>query len=341
MTPEVSIVVPTRNGVATLPALIEAIAAQTDTAAREMIVVDSGSTDGTLEVARAAADHVIEIPSSRFNHGTSRNLGLARASGRFVVLTVQDARPIASDWLTRLLAPLRQHARVAGVFARQVPTPGASAVTRDQLSRWAASYHDLADIDARPGDVRAAGAGRSADALRLRQRVRRGAAGGVGGLAVSGDADCRRPGMEPQRAAGRVMPSRMRPTPSWSTRTIAPPATSWRAPGSCISSSTVCSACARVPTVGALAGSVVSTLRAHHHLVAADGVRTGSTAWRRAMWLGVAWPRRPVSRRLDGGHGSAALAAARRVMRVLQIVHGFPPHGAAAPSCMRRRSRRT
>ena len=93
--PEVSIVVPTRNGVATLPALIEAIAAQADAAARELIVVDSGSTDGTLEVVRAAANHVIEIPSSRFNHGTSRNLGLERASGRFVVLTVQDARPVA------------------------------------------------------------------------------------------------------------------------------------------------------------------------------------------------------------------------------------------------------
>ena len=52
MIPEVSIVVPTRNGAATLPALIDALASQTDAAARELIVVDSGSTDGTLRLAR-------------------------------------------------------------------------------------------------------------------------------------------------------------------------------------------------------------------------------------------------------------------------------------------------
>jgi len=134
-------VVPTRNGATTLPALIDALASQDDAAARELIVVDSGSTDGTLALAGAAADHVIEVAPNRFNHGTSRNLGIERASGRFVVLTVQDARPLTRDWLSHLLAPLRRDAGVAGVFARQVPRPDASAVTRDHLSRWVASQN--------------------------------------------------------------------------------------------------------------------------------------------------------------------------------------------------------
>ncbi|HEX5635098.1 MAG TPA: glycosyltransferase [Gemmatimonadales bacterium] len=139
MTPEVSVVVPTRNGIATLPALVEALAAQADAAPRELVVVDSGSTDGTAEYAAAVADHVVTIPPAEFNHGATRNLGLARASGRFVVLTVQDARPLSGDWLSRLLAPLRADERVAGTFARQVPRTGTTAVMCDQLARWVAS----------------------------------------------------------------------------------------------------------------------------------------------------------------------------------------------------------
>ena len=103
-------------------------------------MVDSGSTDGTLELVRAAADHVIEVAPSHFNHGTSRNLGIGRASGRFVVLTVQDARPLSADWLTHLLAPLRRRCAESPASSRaRCLVPSASAVTRDQLSRWVAS----------------------------------------------------------------------------------------------------------------------------------------------------------------------------------------------------------
>ena len=289
MTPEVSIVVPTRNGVATLPALVEAIAAQADTATREMIVVDSGSTDGTLDVARAAADHVIEIPSSRFNHGTARNLGLARASGRFVVLTVQDARPLAPDWLTCLLAPLRQDERVAGVFARQVARPDASAVTRGQLSTWVASYATSRTLTLDPETF-----ARLAPADRL--------------MHCAFDNVC----AAVRRAVWEASPFQATPIAEdleWSRNVLLAGHAIAYASDAVVEHSHDRSAryeLARtwvlhqqlhrlfgmraVPTVGTLAGSVVSTVRAHHHLVVADGVRKGSTAWRRAMWLGIAWP---------------------------------------------------
>ena len=55
-----------------------------------------------------------------------------------VVLLVQDAVPVSSDWLSALVAPFAADERVAGTFARQEPRVDASAVTRYYLDRWIA-----------------------------------------------------------------------------------------------------------------------------------------------------------------------------------------------------------
>jgi len=289
VTPEVSIVVPTRDGVATLPALIDAIVSQDDTAHRELIVIDSGSTDGTLDLVKAAADHVIEIAATRFNHGTARNLGVGRASGRLVVLTVQDARPLTRDWLRRLLAPLRQDSRVAGVFGRQVPCPDASAVTRDQLSKWVASQTtpQLTTLD--PETF-----ARLAPAERLRR--------------CAFDNVC----SALRRSVWETSPFQATPIAEdleWCRNVLLSGHAIAYAPDAVVEHSHNRGAhyeLARtwvlhqqlhrlfgfrsLPTVGALARSFVATARAHRRLVAADGVPVGSPAWRRAMSLGVAWP---------------------------------------------------
>jgi glycosyltransferase involved in cell wall biosynthesis len=137
--PRVSIVVPTRNGADTLPALLDAIARQRVEFPIEKIAVDSASTDGTLELLRGRVDHLITIDRNGFNHGLTRNIGIERASGDFIVLIVQDAMPADDTWLERLTAPLVADVRLAGTFARQVPRPDASAIARHYLDQWTAS----------------------------------------------------------------------------------------------------------------------------------------------------------------------------------------------------------
>ena len=92
---------------------------QTLIAQSEIIVIDSGSTDRSLEIVRRYPVRLIEIPASEFNHGSTRNLGVRAAKGEYVVMTVQDALPGSDDWLELFLAGFgnrtgRRRLRAAG-----------------------------------------------------------------------------------------------------------------------------------------------------------------------------------------------------------------------------------
>jgi rhamnosyltransferase len=137
--PCVSVVIVTRNGAATLPALLDALWAQRTTEPIEIIAVDSGSTDGTRALLAPRVTHLLDVDPREFNHGLTRNAGIERARGQFVVLLVQDALPVSEDWIERLTRPLVLDPLLAGTFARQVPRADASALTRRQLAQWVAN----------------------------------------------------------------------------------------------------------------------------------------------------------------------------------------------------------
>jgi GT2 family glycosyltransferase len=101
MSSGVAVVVPNFNGEAVLGACLDAIEAQT-LAADEVLVVDNGSTDGSLELLRARGVRVLELGR---NHGFAggSNRGVAATGAPWVAVLNSDARP-APDWLERLRA---------------------------------------------------------------------------------------------------------------------------------------------------------------------------------------------------------------------------------------------
>jgi rhamnosyltransferase len=121
---------------ATLPAVLDAIRRQQTNLSYEVVAVDSGSTDGTLSLLQARAQRVLQIDPSTFDHGLTRNLAIEHASGDLIVLLVQDAVPANEQWLDALARAFERDDRLAGVFARQLPRPDASALTRLYLDRW-------------------------------------------------------------------------------------------------------------------------------------------------------------------------------------------------------------
>ncbi|MCO4748205.1 MAG: glycosyltransferase [Proteobacteria bacterium] len=96
----------------------------------ELVAIDSGSTDGTLDRLRAVPTlRVVEIPPQEFGHGKTRNLGVQLTTRPLVGFLVHDATPKHPDFLHRLVEPM-QDPRIAGAYARQVARPQATPVER-------------------------------------------------------------------------------------------------------------------------------------------------------------------------------------------------------------------
>lgn len=121
----ISIVIPVKDGGSDLVRCLDAIAGQALDEELEIVIVDSGSSDGSIEAARSRGAVVREIPAADFSHGASRNLGAGLARGEVLVFISQDAYPVDERWLERLCAPLGDDASVAGVYGRQLPHEGA------------------------------------------------------------------------------------------------------------------------------------------------------------------------------------------------------------------------
>jgi rhamnosyltransferase len=117
--PLISVVILVKNGIETLQSCLDGIFRQTLRDQMEVIVIDSGSTDGTLELLSRYPIRLHHLPPGEFNHGETRNLGIRLSKGTFVVMTVQDATPATDDWIEIMLAQF-DNPDVAGVCGQQI-----------------------------------------------------------------------------------------------------------------------------------------------------------------------------------------------------------------------------
>lgn len=100
--PKISVIIPVRNEAKKIRACIQGILNQSIPPS-EIIVIDSGSTDGTLEILKEYSQvRVIEIPGKEFNHGDTRNLGVRESGGDYCLFTVGDAIACDNYWIENL-----------------------------------------------------------------------------------------------------------------------------------------------------------------------------------------------------------------------------------------------
>jgi glycosyltransferase involved in cell wall biosynthesis len=125
----ISIIIPTYNGGSIFSKCLEKINQQDYSGKIQLIVVDSGSTDGTPELAQKAGALVKKIDKSEFHHAKTRNEALYLAKFDKVVYTVQDIIPCSETWLSDLERSLIETG-VAAVYTDQVPHDDANLYAR-------------------------------------------------------------------------------------------------------------------------------------------------------------------------------------------------------------------
>ncbi len=132
----VSVVIPTKNGGDDFRQQLAMLFQQKRFSNVEIILVDSGSTDGTVETARKFGATVIQIRPEEFSHSYARNLGAEHAEGDFVLFTVQDALPPSITWLSEMAEFVLQNENVAAVSCSEFPRESSDLFYR--ASSW---YH--------------------------------------------------------------------------------------------------------------------------------------------------------------------------------------------------------
>jgi GT2 family glycosyltransferase len=154
--PELSVIVPVRNGARALPTLLWSLERQSLARDRfEVVVVDNASSDATAAVARSRGATVVHEPIA--NRSRARNRGVAVATSRLYAFTDADcvARP---EWLEALLACAGTAPLVAGAVELRVSARPNAIERFERLWRfgqeawvrqgWAATANLLVDAEA-------------------------------------------------------------------------------------------------------------------------------------------------------------------------------------------------
>ena len=142
MPTSVTVAIPTLNGGPGFEETLAAVRAQRLDRGVELLVCDSGSSDGTASLARRYDARVIVIPEAHFSHGGTRNLLMSEADGDHVAFLTQDAVPATEDWLGGLLSGFALARDVGLVFGPYRPRPEASLSVRRELTAWFDSFSD-------------------------------------------------------------------------------------------------------------------------------------------------------------------------------------------------------
>jgi glycosyltransferase involved in cell wall biosynthesis len=140
----VSVVVPVKDGERYLGELLDAVRAQAAAlpdVAVDVLVIDSGSTDGSRAIAETAGARVLDVAPADFGHGRTRNLGAEQTTGEVIAFLTQDATPL-DGWLAALLAGFALADDVGAVYGPHRARPDTSPMIARELEAFFAGHAD-------------------------------------------------------------------------------------------------------------------------------------------------------------------------------------------------------
>lgn len=119
---DVSIVIPSKNEEKNIGKCLDTIYKQETSYNFEVIVIDSGSKDRTIDIVKGFSKvKLIKIKPEAFAHGKTRNLGAQISKGDFIIYLNADALPVNKNWLNPLIDEMKKDVNIAGTFSRHIP----------------------------------------------------------------------------------------------------------------------------------------------------------------------------------------------------------------------------
>jgi glycosyltransferase involved in cell wall biosynthesis/GT2 family glycosyltransferase len=132
----VSVVIPVRDGERHLGDLLKALRREEPD---EVLVIDSGSSDRSREIAREGGAELIEIEPADFGHGRTRNLGAERTTGELICFLTQDAEPV-HGWLGAYRDAFGLGQRIGAAYGPHLPRKETSPMIARELTEFFAGF---------------------------------------------------------------------------------------------------------------------------------------------------------------------------------------------------------
>ena len=130
---DVTVVIPVKNGGDLLDKVLGKIFRQETEYEYEVICIDSGSTDNSIEIIKKYPCALYEIAPQEFGHGKTRNYGASKGTGEFIIFITQDALPVNDNWLQNFIDAMKQDSRIAGGFGKHLPYPDCNVLDKRDL----------------------------------------------------------------------------------------------------------------------------------------------------------------------------------------------------------------
>jgi rhamnosyltransferase len=133
----VTVVVLTKNPGPIFRRVLASVRNQKTSFPFDVLIIDSGSSDGTLEYLATINDTRVSlktIPASEYGHGKTRNFAISQTKAEYIAMLTHDACPADEFWLEELVKIAQIDSRIAGVFGRHVAYETANPFTRYELA---------------------------------------------------------------------------------------------------------------------------------------------------------------------------------------------------------------
>jgi len=136
-----SIIIPTYNGEKTIGRLLKRLVSLAGDYNKEVIIIDSQSTDKTLFIATKYKKKLnlktLKIEKCDFNHGGTRNIGVKIAQGKFIYFLSQDAIPLNKNILNYYIEDFKINKKIVAVFGKHIPYKNTPIIQKfEVICRW-------------------------------------------------------------------------------------------------------------------------------------------------------------------------------------------------------------